>query len=430
MTRPFNRTTSEDKSTPRLESQAPASARKKILTLFGTRPEVIKLAPVIQQLESCSDLFQTINVTSAQHTDLLYPFVNLFAIRIDHDLCVMRENQTPNQVSARVLELLDPILARERPDLILVQGDTTTALAGALAGFQCRLSVGHVEAGLRSGNDYSPYPEEMNRKLITRLATYHFAATARNRDTLLAEGVAPERISLTGNPVVDALQTVLRRGVIPPNLRDLLRSTEGFKRIIVTTHRRESLGRLMMENLAEISRFVKRHEDVVLIFPVHPNPEVVRSAREIFEGQPRTYLLPPLSYEHFILLLENSWLIISDSGGIQEEAPSLHKPLLIIRENTERPEAVEAGAARLVGGRPEVLGAMLEEACREDSWINQVTQMENPFGRGDAGERIVNFIATQFGLPMTQLAGAQSNREWEPSGTKTKESIVWRNAQL
>jgi UDP-N-acetylglucosamine 2-epimerase (non-hydrolysing) len=385
---------------------------EKILTLFGTRPEIIKLAPVIRELERRRDHFTTVNVTSAQHTDLLYPFIGLFRIRVDYDLGVMREGQTPSHVCSRVLELLDPILVDEHPDLILIQGDTTTALAGALAGFHRRIPVGHVEAGLRSGNDYSPYPEEMNRKLISRLAKYHFAATARNRDTLLAEKVPAENVFLTGNPVVDTLQSVVRRKTIPDDIQQLLENTAGYKRIVLTTHRRESLGNLMTQNLAVLSTFVNLHEDIVAIFPVHPNPNVMRAAEEILKGQPRIHLLPPLGYESFIMLLENSWLIVSDSGGVQEEAPSLHKPLLIIRENTERPEAVEAGVARLVGGCPEKLANMLEEIYRKGTWIEEVRKIENPFGRGDAGERIVNLIGSLFSLPAMQPAKPISTHRW------------------
>jgi UDP-N-acetylglucosamine 2-epimerase (non-hydrolysing) len=380
----------------RLGKAGEQSARKKILTLFGTRPEVIKLAPVIQQLEVMRQRFTTVTITSAQHTDLLYPLVQLFGIRIDHDLQVMQHSQTPNQVCARVLQSLDPVLEIEQPDLILVQGDTTTAMAGALAGFHRSIPVGHVEAGLRSGNDHSPFPEEMNRKLITRLATYHFAATARNQRALIAEGVPEGSIYITGNPVVDALQTVLRHRSSSPEIAQLLHDTHACKRIILTTHRREALGELMIENLKVLSSFVQRHADVVLIFPVHPNPDVVRSAQEVFGGQSRVHLLSPLSYREFILLLENSWLIVSDSGGVQEEAPTLHKPLLIIRENTERPEAVEAGVARLVGGSPERLAAMLEDAYGEGPWMQRVNKSDNPFGRGNSAKQIADIISNLF----------------------------------
>src|SRR5262249_46394670 len=215
---------------------------KTILTIFGTRPEVIKLAPVIQELEAQRDVFRSVNVTSAQHTDLLYPFVRMFGIRIDHDLRVMEPNQTPSQVCARVLAGLDLLLSEVRPDLILVQGDTTTAMAGALAGFHRRVPVGHVEAGLRSGNAHSPYPEELNRRLITRRAPYHLAATPRNRATLLSEGVPENTVFVTGNPVVDSLHAILERAGDSPVVERLLDATRGLKRIVLTTHRRESFG--------------------------------------------------------------------------------------------------------------------------------------------------------------------------------------------
>jgi UDP-N-acetylglucosamine 2-epimerase (non-hydrolysing) len=366
---------------------------KKILTLFGTRPEIIKLAPVIQQLEACGNLFQTVNVTSAQHTDLLYPFVRLFGIRIDQDLHIMEPDQTPNQVCSRVLASLDPILARQRPDMILVQGDTTTAMSGALAGFHRRIPVAHVEAGLRTGDAYNPYPEEMNRRIISRLATYHFAATSRNRDALLCEGVSHGSIFVTGNPVLDSLKTILERSRMTPALKELLKATKGLRRIIVTTHRRESFGEVMSGNLGVLRNFIDQHEDIGLIFPVHPNPAVLGPATSILAGHPRIHLIQPLSYEHFILLLSHAWLIVSDSGGIQEEAPTLGKPLLVLRKNTERPEAVESGVARLVGGSPERLGAMLEEVCEDGNWADQIRKVRNPFGQGDSGKRIAQLIA-------------------------------------
>jgi UDP-N-acetylglucosamine 2-epimerase (non-hydrolysing) len=370
-----------------------ATASKRVLTLFGTRPEVIKLAPVIYHLER-GNLFHTINVASGQHTDLLYPFLELFQIRVDRNLQVMRPAQTPSAVCARVLTQLEPIVDQEMPDLILVQGDTTTALAGALLGFYRAIPVGHVEAGLRSGDALNPYPEEMNRMLITRLATYHFAATARNRDTLLAEGVPDHKIFLTGNPVVDSLQAILRRPTTRPRVAGLLKETAGRKLIVLTTHRRESFGKTMIENLRSLCRFVEDHKDVVLLFAVHPNPNVKNLAEEICGGNPRVILTEPMNYEEFIMLLSNSWLIVSDSGGIQEEASSLGKPLLILRSNTERPEAIEAGVARLAGGRPGMLTSMLEEAYQAGSWIESVGKVDNPFGIGDSGERIVRNIAT------------------------------------
>src|SRR6266571_9390569 len=373
--------------------QTSSKRDKKVLTLFGTRPDVIKLAPVIEQLEAQRNAIQTVNVTSAQHTDLLYPFIRMFGIRVDHDLHIMEPHQSPSQVCARLLTRLDRLLTEEQPDLILVQGDTTTAMAGALAGFYRRIPIGHVEAGLRSGNTYSPYPEEMNRRLITRLATYHFPATRRNRATLLSEGVPEDTVFVTGNPVVDALHAILERAGESPAVARLLDATTGLKRIVLTTHRRESFGEVMAGNLGVLRSFVASHPDVALLFPVHPNPDVVGPATATLSGHPRIHLVPPLGYEDFIVLLSRAWLLVSDSGGVQEEAPTLGKPVLILRENTERPEAIEAGVARLVGSEPLRLALMLEEAYRDGSWIRNVGQGANPFGQGDSGKRIAQIIA-------------------------------------
>ena len=376
----------------------------RVLTLFGTRPEVIKLAPVVRRLEEFPSAFETINVASSQHTSLLHPFVESFGIRIDHDLQVMRPDQSPHEVCARVLTAMESLLAQLRPDLILVQGDTTTTLAGALAGFYSRIPVGHVEAGLRTGNPMSPFPEEMNRRLVSRVATYHFAATEHNRRTLLGEGVPDESIFVTGNPVVDALHQILARPRTRRSVDDVLQTTEGSRRIVLTTHRRESLGQTMRDNLAVLQGFVEPRPDVALIFPVHPNPSVTDSARQVLTAHPRIHLIDPLGYEDFIHLLSRAWLIVSDSGGVQEEAPTLGKPVLILRENTERPEALEAGVARLVGGDPHRLAVMLEELDADPSWIESVRAIDNPFGRGDSAKRIVSAIAEVLGITVPEVA--------------------------
>jgi UDP-N-acetylglucosamine 2-epimerase (non-hydrolysing) len=363
----------------------------RILTLFGTRPEVIKLAPVIHQLEAARR-FHTVNVASGQHTTLLYPFVKLFGIRVDHDLRVMEPGQNPSGVCARVLTAIDPILAQEEPDLVLVQGDTTTALAGALAAFHRRIPVGHVEAGLRSGDRLSPFPEEMNRRLVGGMATLHFAATERNRQTLVGEGISEDAIFVTGNPVVDALETILARAPQSAPVDSVLAATAGLKRIVLTTHRRESFGAYMTESLGLLRRFVEANEDTALLFPVHPNPVVVETTRRVLGRHPRIHLLEPLNYEEFVRLLSRAWLIVSDSGGVQEEAPTLGKPLIILRENTERPEAVECGIARLVGEQPGRLAELLDAARGADSWVDRAASVANPFGNGDAGDRIVRVI--------------------------------------
>ena len=367
------------------------SPRPKVLTVFGTRPEAIKLAPVIHELERRPFSVETVCVATSQHTDLLAPFVRLFNIRADYDLCAMRSNQRPDELRTRLVAALDPILTREDPDMVLVQGDTTTALSGALAAFARGIAVGHIEAGLRSGNLHSPFPEEMNRRLITQLATYHFAATSFNRTTLLEEGVSSEAIFVTGNTVVDSLKTIMSRAQPTPALTSVLEATRGLRRIVLTTHRRESFGRLMTQNLRVLRRCVEAHPDVALVFPVHPNPAVVRAAR-LLESHPRIHLIEPLGSEDFIQLMSNAWLLVSDSGGIQEEAPTLGRPLLVLRENTERHEALQSGVARLVGGSPERLALLLEEALCEGSWATRVAEIENPFGRGTSGLAIARIV--------------------------------------
>jgi UDP-N-acetylglucosamine 2-epimerase (non-hydrolysing) len=365
---------------------------RKILTIFGTRPEAIKLGPVIQQLESNPHSFQTFNVSSGQHTTILQPFIPQFGIRVDCDLQVMEPNQTPSQVCARVLGGLDSILEEQKPDLILVQGDTSTALAGALAGFYSHVSVGHVEAGLRTGDFHSPFPEEMNRRLISNLATYHFAATPLNYETLIREGVEAEKVFVTGNPVVDALRITLQNALPSTSDQRLLTATHGMMRIMLTAHRRETFGDQMIAKLRVLRRFVEEHDDVALIFPMHPNPEVVGAALRTLTGHARIHLIDPQDYDRFIYMLSQCWLIVSDSGGVQEEAPTLQKPLLILRESTERPETVQCGVARMAG-TPARLKALLEEAYSDDGWFETVKNVENPFGRGDSGERIVQIIA-------------------------------------
>lgn len=374
-----------------------ASSPRRVMTIFGTRPEVIKLAPVIHELQMRSQEFQVTNVASGQHTELLDPFVKLFDLPIHHRLDVFTPGQSLNTLCGRMVAALDPILEMTAPEVVLVQGDTTSALAGALAAFHRRIPVGHVEAGLRSGDPTRPFPEEMNRRLITRLAQWHFAATPRNRRNLLAEGIDRGSIAVTGNPVVDALKTILNRHQRSPRLGDLLTQTQGMRRLVVTTHRRENLGHEMATNLQVLAEFVEQHRDVALIFPVHPNPAVQQTAREVLAGRDRIWLTEPLDYLDFIGLLADSWLIASDSGGIQEEAPTLGKPLLVLRDVTERPEAVECGIARLVGGSPQRLRAGLNEAYWQRE--NSFHAVPNPFGQGDSGPRIVQALADFLRLP-------------------------------
>lgn len=388
-----------------LDTVLPKSAKKnfyktvdlrlKILVLFGTRPEAVKLAPVIHELRK--KYFQTVVVSSSQHKELLKPFLKTLDIEVDFDLRVMKKDQTPNEVCSKIIAKLDKILSAEEPDLILVQGDTTTTLAGALAGFNRKIAVAHIEAGLRSGNINSPFPEEMNRRLVSQIASFHFAATEKNRHNLLAEDVPSEKIFVTGNTVVDTLKFILRTGEASAKIQDVLEQTTGTKRILLTTHRRESFGETMSGNLKVLRDFVEKRKDVCLLFPVHPNPNVRLVTSEILAGCDRVHLLEPLDYVDFVTVMKSAWLIVSDSGGVQEEAPSLGKPLLVLRENTERPEAIKAGVAKLVGGTPRILKQMLEENYAVPTWIKSVKEVANPFGDGKAAQRIVKIIEEKSG---------------------------------
>ena len=379
--------------------------RMKVLVLFGTRPEAIKLAPVIHELRK--KFFQTIVVSSSQHKQLLQPFLETLEIDVDFDLGVMRQNQSPNDVCSRVMAKLDKILALEKPDLILVQGDTTTTLAGALAAFNRRIPVGHVEAGLRSGNLMSPFPEEMNRRVVSQIASFHFAATEKNRRNLLAEDVPSEKIFVTGNPVVDSLKHMLKNLKVDPAITELIKKTEGKKRLLLTTHRRESFGTTMTANLKVIRDFVDKRKNVCLFFPVHPNPNVKKIAKEILGKHERIHLLEPLDYSDFLAIMKSSWLIVSDSGGVQEEAPSLGKPLLVLRENTERPEAIRSGVAKLVGNSPGSLKQLLEENYSVDTWIKSVREVANPFGDGRSAPRIVKIIEERLASKTLQKNAPQ-----------------------
>lgn len=366
----------------------PTDSTEKIVVLFGTRPEAIKLAPVIFELQK-NKRFQIVVVSSSQHTDLLVPFLEIFNIKVDYDLQVMTANQTPNAVAAKVLGKLDEIFDLEKPDLIVVQGDTTTAFAGAFAAFNRKIKIAHVEAGLRSGDLHSPFPEEANRRIVSQIADFHFCATIGNKRNLTAENIGENRIFICGNTVVDALQFILKNKKPSREIERLIDETSGLKRVLLTTHRRESFGETMRENLEILRDFVSSREDVCVVFPVHPNPNVRQATEKILANRERIFRLEPLDYADFAALMKAAWLIVSDSGGVQEEAPSLGKPLLILRENTERPEAIETGIAQLIG---ENLGELLEKNYADETWINSVGKIANPFGDGTAAKQIVEIL--------------------------------------
>jgi UDP-N-acetylglucosamine 2-epimerase (non-hydrolysing) len=370
--------------------------RKKILSVFGTRPEVVKFAPILRCLEASAQRVQAINVASGQHADLLQPLVRYFSIRIHHDLSVSGPQKSDHDASPRrIMQRLLPVLDREQPDLILIQGDTSTALAGTIAGRTRRIPVGHIEAGLRSGDLAAPFPEEAHRRIISRLATYHFAPTCANRDVLVHEGVGKDSIFLTGNPGVDSLLAVLKHSTPSAGLKQLLATTRNYKRIVLTAHRRENFAGPLEACFTVLRRFIDTHQDVVVIFPVHPNPALSEPSN-ILRGHPRIHLTGAMSYPDFVLLMSRAWLIISDSGGIQEETPSLGKPLLILRRNTERPEALACGAARLAGTSVESFAKSLEENSRDADWLLS-RRSSNPFGQGDSGAQIVSAIHSLLG---------------------------------
>ncbi len=363
---------------------------RRVLFCLGTRPEMIKLAPLIQAVRSQDA--HAILVNSGQHADLLDPLFDLFGIRPDHDLAVMTPNQPLNVLTGKIIERLDPVLVREQPDHVVVQGDTATAMAGALAAFNRRIPVAHVEAGLRSGNALSPFPEEMNRRVVGRLASVHFAATEFNRQTLLSEGVADGDIHVTGNTVVDALLQTLANAQPGEELADLRRRVRGRKMILLTTHRRENFGDTMRAHLRGLRQFAEAHPELCIVFPVHPNPAVREAAVQELMGCNQVILTTPMGYADFIHLLSDAWLIVSDSGGIQEEAASLGKPILVLRENTERPEGVQAGVARLAGERGHELPRLLEETVNDSAWFEQARQAGKVYGDGKAAERIAEIL--------------------------------------
>lgn len=364
--------------------------------MFGTRPECIKLAPVIRAIDSHAEM-ESLVISSSQHTDLLAPFLNSFDVQVDHDLKVMRAGQSPNEVLSRVLSPLEVLLCQERPHVVLVQGDTTTALAGAITAFHSDIPVGHVEAGLRTGDVRAPFPEEMNRRLISRIASYHFAATAQNVQNLRREDVPQSAIWLTGNPVVDALHWILENRSPSASITEIIKRHSGKKLIVLTTHRRESFGAAMNDNLRALAEFVESNADCVVLFPVHPNPNVRKATREILGNASGFEIIDPLDYPDFIHLLSAAWLIVSDSGGIQEEAPSLGKRLIVLRRNTERPEVVDAGVGKLIGDNPRLLKETLQNVESDIGWSDAADAKQNLYGSGDAADQIVEALATIFG---------------------------------
>ena len=371
---------------------------RKILLIFGTRPEAIKLGPVVDCLRGRPAEFATRVCVTAQHRAMLDQVLAAFRIVPDHDLDCMRPGQTLAQSAARMLEALEPVLRAERPDLVLVQGDTTTTLCGALAAFYQGVPVGHVEAGLRTGDFQQPFPEEMNRVVTTRLAALHFAPTPRAAANLAREGVDGAAVHVTGNTGVDAVLYVrdgLQSGrLAAPGWPGL---DNARKLMVVTAHRRESFGAGLERICAALLRLAAR-EDVQIVYPVHRNPNVRDPVYRLLAGHPRILLLEPLDYIPFVDLMRRACLLLTDSGGIQEEAPSLGKPVLVLREKTERPEAVEAGTVRLAGTGEERIVAEAERLLDDPEEAARMSRVHNPYGDGCASQRIATAISQFFGL--------------------------------
>lgn len=361
----------------------------KVMVVFGTRPEAIKMAPVIKELRKVTDI-ETVVVVTAQHREMLDQVLQLFGIVPDYDLDLMKEKQDLYSITTGVLSGLKEIMQREKPDLVLVHGDTTTTFAAALAAFYERIPVGHVEAGLRTRNKYSPYPEEMNRSLTGRLAELHFAPTDVSRENLLAESVASFKIWVTGNTVIDALMETVREGY---QFNDSLQGIDFNRRIIlVTTHRRENWGDHMRDIYLALLQLAEEFEDVEIVFPVHRNPTVKDLAEEMLGGRERIHLLDPLEYEAFANLMNLSYIIMTDSGGLQEEAPSLGKPVLVLRDTTERPEAIQAGTVQLVGTVQNNVHKAAQRLLLDRGQYDKMAHAINPYGDGKAAIRIVRVI--------------------------------------
>ncbi|MGQ9680975.1 MAG: non-hydrolyzing UDP-N-acetylglucosamine 2-epimerase [Anaerolineae bacterium] len=365
----------------------------KALTILGTRPEAVKLAPVLHALQRTDGVVSRLCVTG-QHRQMLDPLLSFFHLQPDYDLAVMEERQTLAQVASAVLVRLEPVLASERPDWVLVQGDTTTAAAAALGAHYAGVRVGHVEAGLRTGDKWQPFPEEVNRRLVSVVADLHLAPTARARDHLLAEGAAPANIVVTGNPVIDALYWTLAQPPRPaPALEAALAGAEGARVILVTAHRRENHGAPLERICWALRDLAARYgERLRIVYPVHLNPAVREPVQRLLGGVSGIALTPPLDYPELVRLLQRADLVLTDSGGLQEEGPALGKPVLVLREVTERPEAVAAGAARLVGTGREAIVAAVVQLLEDDSVYAQMARAVSPYGDGHAAERIVQAL--------------------------------------
>ncbi len=384
---------------------------KKVMLVFGTRPEAIKMAPLVKKFQDNSDKFETVVCVTGQHREMLDQVLQIFEIRPDYDLNIMKQGQDLYDVTARVLIGMRDVLKEAQPDVVLVHGDTTTSTAAALAAFYQQIPVGHVEAGLRTHNIYSPWPEEMNRQITGRIASYHFSPTPLSKQNLLAEGVSEEHIFVTGNTVIDALYMVIDKikndKILDEGLEKLLmqagynvnRLANGKKLILITGHRRENFGDGFIHMCTAIKDLTKKYPDADFVYPMHLNPNVRKPIHEVFgedlSNLGNMFFIEPLEYLSFVYLMEKSTLVLTDSGGIQEEAPGLGKPVLVMRDTTERPEALDAGTVKLVGTNYDKIIHEVSSLIDNQQYYDQMSKAVNPYGDGLACERIVEHLTCE-----------------------------------
>ena len=381
----------------------------KLMTVFGTRPEAIKMCPLVLEMRKYPEYIQPIVAVTAQHREMLDQVLDLFGIVPDYDLNIMTSGQTLYDVTTRALMGLKPVMEEAKPDMVLVHGDTTTTFAGALAAFYAQIPVGHVEAGLRTGNKYSPYPDEMNRKLTGSIAEMHFAPTGTSKANLLKENVQPESILVTGNTVIDALQTTVHSDYHFADEDFNKVFATGHKLILMTTHRRENLGEPMRHVYRALKSVLETHEDVEAIFPVHKNPKVREIVDQELGHLSRVHLIEPMDYEPFANLMAKVDIVLTDSGGIQEEAPALGKPVLVLRDTTERPEAVEAGTVKLIGTAYEDVLRETNRLLDDEKHYRSMAEAANPYGDGKACERIIKAILRKNGYSVENFSEFQHN---------------------
>ena len=364
----------------------------KVLSIFGTRPEAIKMAPLVKELSKRKEIESVVCVT-AQHREMLDQVLETFNIRPDFDLNIMKPGQTLSEITSRVLEGLEYVIKEVQPDIVLVHGDTTTSFAGALAAFYNQVDIGHVEAGLRTNNKYSPYPEEMNRQMVDCMTDMLFAPTNVSKENLIKENIEEEKIYVTGNTAIDAMATTISNNYTHPELEWL---DENDKLILLTAHRRENLGDNMRNIFRAVKDIVDNTTNVKVIYPIHLNPKVREIANEIFEGTRKVKLIEPLDVFDFHNFMDKAYIILTDSGGIQEEAPSLGKPVLVLRDTTERPEGIEAGTLKLVGTNEKIIYEETMKLLTDEEEYKKMSKAKNPYGDGHASERIVDAIVEKY----------------------------------